>query len=584
MTRDLERLQRRIRVARGLEPGDLTLRGGRVVNVFTGRIEPANIVIADGWIAGVGPYDWAAAEAIELDGRPVIPGLIDAHMHIESTLLWPPELARAVVPHGTAMIIADPHEIANVLGVEGVERMLRATEDLPLDIFFMAPSCVPATAWEDAGATLDLAAIERLWRHPRVLGLAEMMDFPAVLQGREDVLAKVLGALRRGAPVDGHAPGLRGQTLVGYVAAGIRADHESTEIDEALEKAALGMLVQVRQGSSEHNLETFLPLLVEDRLGDWALATDDLLPTDILERGHINALLQRAVAAGVSAARAIRHATLIPARHYGLSDRGAIAPSYRADLAVLDDLSAFRPAWVVHRGRVVARDGHCLWGGAAAPLNVENTVRIGPLTLDDLRLRTTGKAVPVIRLVPGQIVTQAGAEDVTTLDGHWSFAPDHDVALVACLERHRASGKLGLGLVRGFGLRRHGALASTVGHDSHNLIVVGTNPRDMLACVHALAGHGGGFAVVSEHRVLAELPLPIAGLISTWDAATVRDRLRQLHSAAGSLGCALPSPFATLSFLSLPVIPELRITPRGLFDVDKQRFLAAALSADADAP
>ena len=573
---EMQILQRRIRVARGLEPGDLLLCNGQIVNVFTGQIEPGHVVMADGWIAGVGPYDWQAAERVELDGRPVVPGLIDAHMHLESTLLWPPEVARALVPHGTSAIIADPHEIANVLGIPGIERMLAASEGLPLDIFFMAPSCVPATSSEDAGAELDAEAIERLLQLPRVLGLAEVMDFPAVLDGREPVLAKVLAALRRSAPVDGHAPGMRGQTLVSYVAAGVRADHESFEIDEALQKAALGMMVQVRQGSSEHNLETFLPLLVEDRLGDWSLATDDILPTDILEHGHINALLRRAVEAGVPPVRAVRHATLVPARHYGLRDRGAVAPGYRANLVVMNDLCEFRPMLVVHGGRIVARDGRCVWDGEQSTLPPENTVRIAPLSANDLELRTTGKACPVVRLVPGQIVTRAVTEDVPTRDGRWCFAPDRDLALAACIERHRATGRIGLGLVQGFTFRRHGALGSSVAHDSHNLILAGTNPQDMLVCVQALARHGGGFVAVADGQVLAELPLPVAGLMSTQDVHTVRDQLHQLHAAARSLGCPLSSPFATLSFLPLPVIPELRVTPRGLFDVGRQQFIPVA--------
>lgn len=571
---DWELLQRRIRVARGLEPGDLLLRGGRIVSVFTGQTEPGNVVIADGWIAGVGPYDWQARDAIDLDGQPLVPGLIDAHMHLESTLLWPPELARALVPHGTAAIIADPHEIANVLGIPGIEMMLAASEHLPLDIFFLAPSCVPATSWEDAGAVLDAAAVERLLQLPRVLGLAEVMDFPAVLDGRAPVLDKILAARQRSAPIDGHAPGLRGQSLVAYVAAGIRADHESTEIDEALQKAALGMMVQARQGSSEHNLETLLPLLVEDRLGDWSLATDDILPTDIVERGHINALLRQTVAAGVPPARAIRHATLVPARHYGLRDRGAVAPGYRADLAVMNDLLEFQPSLVVHGGEIVARDGHCVWEGASNPLTPENTIRIGPVTAADLELRTAGKACPVVRLVPRQIVTQGVTEDVPTKDGRWCFTPRRDLALAACIERHRASGKIGLGLVQGFGFSRHGALGSSVAHDSHNLIVVGTNPSDMLACVQALVRSGGGLVAAADGAILAELPLSVAGLMSTAGVHTVRHQLQQLHTAAQTLGCRLPSPFAALSFLPLPVIPELRITPRGLFDVGKQQFVS----------
>jgi len=570
---DLELLQRRIRVARGLEPGDLLLCGGRIVNVFTGQIELGNVVIADGWIAGVGPYDWQARETIALDGQPVVPGLIDAHMHLESTLLWPPELARALVPHGTAAIIAAPHEIANVLGIPGVEMMLAASERLPLDIFFMAPSCVPATSSEDAGAVLDAAAVQQLLQLPRVLGLAEVMDFPAVLDGRAPVLAKVLAARRRSAPIDGHAPGLRGQSLVGYVAAGIRADHESTQIEEALQKAALGMMVQVRQGSSEHNLETFLPLLVEDSLGDWSLATDDILPTDIVERGHINALLRRTVAAGVPPARAIRHATLVPARHYGLRDRGAVAPGYRADVVVMNDLQEFRPRLVVHGGQIVARDGRCIWQGESSLIRPENTVRIAPVTEADFELKTAGKACPVVRLVPGQIVTQGITEDVPASNGRWCFAPDRDLALAACIERHRASGKIGLGLVRGFAFGRHGALGSSVAHDSHNLIIAGTNPSDMLVCVRALARSGGGFVAAADGQVLAELPLSVAGLMSTADVHTVRHQLQQLHAAAQTLGCPLPSPFAVLSFLPLPVIPELRVTPRGLFDVGKQQFV-----------
>lgn len=573
---DLELLQRRIRVARGREAGDLLLRHGQIVNVFTGQIETGHVVIADGWIAGVGPYDWQAAEVIELDGRPVIPGLIDAHMHLESTLLWPPELARALVPHGTAAIIADPHEIANVLGIPGVEMLLAASENLPLDVFFMAPSCVPATSWEDAGAVLDAEAIARLLPLPRVLGLAEVMNFPGVLDGSEPVLAKIVAAQRLGMPVDGHAPGLSGQSLVGYVAAGIRADHESTAVDEALEKAALGMMVQVRQGSSEHNLETFLPLLVADRLGDWSLATDDILPTDILEHGHINALLRRVVEAGVPPCRAVRHATLVPARHYGLRDRGAVAPGYRADVVVLDDLQAFHPHLVVHGGRLAARDGRCIWESSAAALRPDNTVRIVPLSSSDFELPTGGRACPVICLVPGQIVTQGTTADVPTRDGRWCFSPERDLALAACIERHRASGKIGLGLVQGFRFARHGALGSSVAHDSHNLIVVGTNPQDMLACVEALACNGGGFVAAAGGQLLAELPLPVAGLMSTQDAYAVRDRLQQLHAAARSLGCTLPSPWASLSFLPLPVIPELRITPRGLFDVCRQQFVEMA--------
>jgi adenine deaminase len=570
---DLALLRRRVRVARGAEPGDLLLRGGTVVNVFTGQLDRADVVIADGWIAGVGPYAWQARETIELDGGVILPGLIDGHMHLESTLLVPSELARLVVPQGTAAIIADPHEIANVQGVAGIEMLLAASAGLPLEIFFMAPSCVPATALEDAGAALDAASVRRLLRRDRVLGLAEVMDFPAVLDARPAVLRKILAARRKRGPVDGHAPGLRGQSLMTYVAAGPRACHESTAADEAQEKAALGMMVQVREGSSEKNLAPLLPLLVADTLGDWCLATDDVLPNDLVAEGHINARLRRVVQAGVPVGRAVRHATLVPARHYGLADRGAVAPGYRANLAVVDDAVEFRPRLVIHDGTVVARDGQCLWSAAASPVASANTVRLASISEQDFTLATSGRACPVITLVPGQIVTRRETVDVRTQDGRWVFTPQQDVALLACLERHRATGRHGLGLVSGFRFQRDGALGSSVGHDSHNLLVAGTNAGDMLACAAAVAGLGGGFVVAAGGRIVAELPLPVAGLMSTADASTVCRGLVRVNAAVADLGCPLAHPFTALSFLALPVIPELRLTPRGLIDVLSQQWV-----------
>lgn len=571
---DLGLLKRRIRVAQGKEAGDLLLAGGRVVNVFTGQVEPANVIVADGFIAGVGPFEWEAREEASLDGQAILPGLIDAHMHLESTLLLPAELASAVVPHGTASVVADPHEIANVMGVRGIEMLLAASQALPLDIFFMAPSCVSAVDWEDAGAVLDAAAVEELLGLDRVIGLAEVMDFPAVLDARPAVLTKVLSAQRRSVAVDGHAPGLTGRPLMTYAAAGIRADHESTTVEEASQKAALGMMVQVREGSSERNLDTLLPLIVEDKLGDWSLASDDLLPDDLAERGHINGLLRRVVAAGVSPARAVRHATLVPARHYGLENRGAVAPGYRADLTVVDDLDRFQPTLVVHGGRIVARDGTCLWTAPSFSVPAENTVRVGAVSEDDFRLRTSGDSCPIIGIVPDQDVTACETADVSVEDGGWVFSPEHDVAMIACIERHRASGRMGLGLVRGFHFKRHGALGSSVAHDSHNLIIAGTNARDMSVCAAALERTGGGFVVAADGQVQAKLPLPVAGLMSAADARTVRQQLGQLREAAVALGCRLPCPFGTLSFLALPVIPELRITTHGLFDIRSQEFVA----------
>ncbi len=494
-------------------------------------------------------------------------------MHLESTLLTPAEFARLVVPHGTAAVVADPHEIGNVLGIPGIELLVAASAGLPLAFHFMAPSCVPATRWEHAGAVLDAAAIEQLLHTPGILGLAEVMDFPAVLVGDEQVLAKILAAHGRGVAVDGHAPGVLGQALIAYAAAGIRSDHESSTADEALQKAALGMLVQVREGSSARNLDTLLPLLVEDRLGDWCLCTDDIHPDDLRAHGHLDSRLRRVVAGGVPAARAVRHATLVPARHYGLRDRGAVAPGYRADLMVVEDLTDFRPQRVFHAGTLVAREGQYLAQTVAPPIPHTNTVHLGPLTESAFQLPLAGEQCPVIGIVPGQLVTRRQTCRVHRVEGRWAFDPERDVVLIASIERHRASGCVGLGLVQGFGLRRHGALGSSVAHDSHNLIVAGTNPRDLLLCVRALEESGGGWVVASGGAVRACLPLPVAGLLSTASVDEVCRGLEELHGVTRQLGCGLPYPFGTLSFLALPVIPELRITDQGLFDVGRQQFV-----------
>lgn len=572
-TPDVGILQRRIRVALGKEPGDLLLTGGQAVNVFTGRVEPASVIIADGWIAGVGRYDWPARERLDLKGQVMLPGLIDAHMHLESTLLQPAELARLIVPHGTAATISDSHEVGNVLGIPGIDMLIAASAGLPFDLFFTASSCVPATRWEDAGAVLGPAEVAELLDRQRVLGLAEMMDIPAVLNGDSYVLEKVALATARHRAVDGHAPGMTGRELMAYAAAGIRSDHESGTMEEARAKAALGLLVQVREGSSARNLDALLPLLAAGELGDhWCLCTDDVLPDDLRQFGHIDGLLRRVVAAGVPPANAVRHATLVPARHYGLNDRGALAPSYRADLVVVEDLKDFRPTRVYHRGQLVARDGQLLAELPVARIDRTNTVHLAPVDESVFQLPLHSDTCPVIRIIPNQIVTTRETQQVKRVDGRWAFDPARDVQLIASLERHRATGRVGLGLVSGFGLR-NGALGSTQAHDSHNVIVAGTNARDMLACIRRLTELGGGFVAVADGRVLAELPLPIAGLLSTEHADTVCRQLREVRAAAHSLGCPLACPFGTLSFLALPVIPELKITDQGLFDVTRQEFV-----------
>lgn len=572
---DVAELQRRVRVALGQDPGDLLLRGGTVVNVFTERVEPANVITSDGWIAGVGRYDWQALEVVDLAGEAIMPGLIDAHMHLESTLLLPGELAKLIVPRGTTTVIADPHEIANVAGVAGIEMLMDAAKGVPVDVFFMVPSCVPASDWESSGATLDAEAVAALLNRPGILGLAEMMNFPGVLGTETEVMKKITYALEAGVRIDGHAPGVTGRELMAYVAAGIRSDHESTTVEEAVAKADLGMLVQVREGSSARNLDTFLPLMREGKLGDWCLATDDIHVDDLMDRGHLDALLRRVVSAGVTSARTLRHASLVPARHYGLTDRGAVAPGYRADLFVADDLTALNPRMAVKDGRIVARGSEYLGPEHAGVPEGKGSVHLGALSESAFELRPSGSSCPTIAIVPDQIVTRREdmAARIDPSSGRWVFDAERDVALVTCIERHRATGRVGLGLVRGFGLRRAGALGSSVAHDAHNLVLAGTHPRELLICAKALEEAGGGFVVVSEGVVVARLPLAFGGIVSTRGFPEVRRQLDEVIGAARALGCTLPAPFGTLSFLSLSVIPELRITDRGLLDVNRQELL-----------
>jgi adenine deaminase len=566
--------RRRIRVALGQEPGDLLITGGQVVNVFNRRVEPADVVIADGRIAGVGCYEWRASRTLPAEGLVLMPGLIDAHMHLESTLLTPVELARLIVPMGTTAMISDSHEVANVLGIPGIDMLAEASAGLPLDLFFMASSCVPATHWEDAGAALGPAEVGTLLGRPRVLGLAEVMDIPALLAADQELLEKVQAALRARRVADGHAPALSGRELIAYAGAGMRSDHESTTVEEARAKAGLGMLVQVREGSSARNLAALLPLLADGELEEsWCLATDDIFPDDLRRHGHLDGLLRRLVAGGVAPAVAVRHAAYVPARHYGLSDRGAVAPGYRADLVMVEDLRDFRVRTVIKDGRIAARDGRCLDHGSAPRLDHHNTVHLPALDEAAFRLPLSYEVCPAIEIVPGQIVTRRTSRSVRRVDGHWAFDPERDVLLIASIERHRASGKIGLGLVSGLGLTHDGALGSSVAHDSHNLIIAGTNARDMLVCARAMAEHGGGFVAASGGSVRAVLPLPVAGLLSLEDADTVCRQLDEVNHAARVLGCPLDAPFGTLSFLALPVIPELRITARGLFDVREQSFL-----------
>lgn len=563
-----EPLRRLIAVARGERPADLLLKNARLINTHAGEYHDADIALFGGRVAGLGSY--RARRTIDLKGRFVCPGFIDAHLHLESSMVTPPQFARAVVPRGTTAVVTDPHEIANVLGVAGIRYLLDVSENLPLRVFVMAPSCVPATALETSGAAIGPREIARLLEHPRVLGLAEVMNYPGVLSGDEEVLAKLLAVGDR--PIDGHAPGLAGKDLNAYVAAGIGTDHESTTLEEAREKLRLGMRILIRQGTAERNLKDLLPLVTPENTDAFCFCTDDRHPHDLQDEGHLDALVRMAIGQGMDPLVAIRLATVNPARHYRLQGLGLVAPGYRADLIVFDDLEDLQVRQVFSSGQLVAEDGAFLPSlppPAAAP-GKELAVRWEKV---DFRIPTGGKRrARVIEVIPGQIVTGRTLAEVKVAQGAALADPEQDLLKIAVIERHGATGNMAVGFVRGFGMPR-GALASTVAHDSHNLVVVGASDAEMLAAAREVARLGGGMALVAGERVRAALPLPIAGLISPQPREEVRRQFSLLQEEYRALGGTLDDPFMHLSFLALPVIPALKITDRGLVDVEAFDFV-----------
>jgi len=561
-------LKELISVARGEIPADLLLKNARIVNTFIGEIEQDDVAIYGDRIAGVGNYG-KAKEIIDLQGQFLAPGLINGHTHIESSMLHPARYAEAVVPRGTLAVVTDLHEIANVCGSEGIKFVTDLARKLPLDMLFMAPSCVPATHLETSGARISSKEVKKILAHPKIIGLGEMMNFPGVVSGDEEVLKKI-GA-SKGKVIDGHAPGLAGKELNAYLSAGILSDHESTTLEEGKEKLRRGMYLMIREGSSEKNLDALLPLVTDNTYKRCFFVVDDLSCSDLLREGDIDAVVRKAIDRGLEPVRAIQMATINAAEYFRLHDRGGIGPGYIANLITITDLAKLEIDMVFYQGKLVARQGKPLFTLPPVTLELRDTVRIKPPTAKSLSLRAkrsnlSEESYPVIEIIPEQIVTRKAMEKTKVVDGAVMPDVERDILKLVVVERHKASGNIGVGLVKGFGLKK-GALASSVAHDSHNIIAVGANDLDILKAIEEINRLQGGLVVCADLEILASLPLPIAGLLSPEPLNVVVSQYEKVEEAAASLGNLPPAPFAILSFLALPVIPELRLTDLGLVDV-----------------
>jgi adenine deaminase len=552
-----------IRHARGDEPADLLLRNGRVVNVLSGQVEEASIALAGDFIVGLG--DYTARTEIDLAGAYVAPGFIDAHVHIESALVPPSEFARAVVPRGTTTVITDPHEIANVLGLEGIRFMFESAKFGPLNMYVMASSCVPATTLATSGAVLHGYDLFPLKSDPWVLGLAEVMNYHGVIGGDDALLEKIEAFQDR--VIDGHSPGMSGVGLQAYVAAGVQSDHESTTAEEALEKVRLGMMVMIREGSVARDLDALVPVVAPANQHRFCFCTDDCQTADLVDRGGIDHAIRKAIALGMDPVTAIRLATWNPAQHFRLQQRGAITPGRRADLVVFDDLQAPRPRLVFRNGTLMARDGRMVVPSRARARTLRSTMNVAWDSVD-FRIPAGGRRAMVIGVRPDCLVTAALVDEPPIRAGEALADPSRDLLKVAVIERHMASGGMGKGFVRGMGLRE-GALASSVAHDHHNLIVVGADDVSMMTAARRVGAMHGGMVVACGDRVLAEVPLPLGGLMSAEPVETVKTQVEALVAAARALASPLHDPFMAMSFLALEVIPSLKITDKGLVDSDR---------------
>jgi len=552
-----------IAVARGDKEADLILSNARIVNTFNGSIERGNVAVCGYMIAGIGEYT-KAKETIDLNGSYLSPGLINGHTHVESSMLHPYRYAAAVIPRGTTSLVTDLHEIVNVCGLKGIEFYQACVNKLPFDMFFMVPSCVPATGMETSGAEITPEDVKKILELPGVIGLGEMMNFPGVIFGDPTVLQKIANA--GGRVIDGHAPMVSGNQLNAYISAGISSDHECTSLKEAQEKLSRGLYLMIREGSTEKNLEDLLPLVTDNTYKRCILVVDDRSCYDILNDGDLNAVVRKAIRLGLDPVRAIQLATINTAEHFRLHDRGAIAAGYMANMITISDISKFKIEKVFYKGKLVAENGKLLSELPAPGKELTGTVNIKPFEIGALNIKTNKDSFPVIEVIPGQIITKKYAGEFKPVHGEVKPDLERDILKLVVVERHKATGNIGRGMVKGFGLKK-GALASSVAHDSHNIVAVGTNDGDIYKAVMEVSANGGGLTACADGRVLCSLPLPIAGLLSAEPLEKVVEQQIKIDSIAASLGKLPIAPFALLSFLALPVIPELKLTDKGIVDV-----------------
>ncbi len=558
-----------IRASLGEKRVSLLLKNAKLVNVLSGEIYDTSVAVDHGLVVGFGDYE--AEHVIDLGGKYLTPGFIDGHMHMESSMIEPTEFSKVVVPRGTTTVVVDPHEIANVRGIEGIKYILRANKVVPLDIYAMVPSCVPATPLETSGARLTAEDIGPSFTKDRILGLGELMDFPGVIHKNPHVLRKMkVRGIKR---IDGHAPGVSGKPLYAYIAAGAVSDHECTTYEEALEKLRLGMYIMIREGSVTRDLDALLPLVTPVNMRRCMFVTDDREPIDLLNEGHMNFVVKKAISRGMEPPVAIAMASINTAEYFGLKNVGAVAPGYIADLLVIEDFHNFKITHVFKKGKLVAMDGKPLFSPEKVdPSPVTNTVNLPPLSVDNFKIKAKGEYINVIGLIPDQIVTKKLKMQAKVVDGEVVADPERDILKMVVVERHHATGNIGHAFAQGFGIKR-GAIASTVAHDSHNLIILGANDEDMLVAAKRIQEIQGGQVVVVDGEVKAELPLPIGGLMSDMPLEEVILHLKQLDDVTKELGSKVPHPFMTLSFMALPVIPELKVTDKGLVDVNKFDFI-----------